>query len=211
MLWPFALRFQTIVPCRLREADVANMHYWGEYSSSVNVRMYRRWYYIAVGISWKWLSLYDLNAYKVLAKQFPTSSDVQFTHALKWRVKLFLPITELRVIQNRGYFGTPVASTGKKLEVNLTQNGLPQLQDLYHHPLLPQCMVRAFVYSKFQYGMNICVKPHQRLVDSAWIVFRVHPMIHEYSESYTPLLGQKTHSQNIWISFATQFFTGQGG
>ena len=42
------------------------------------------------------------------------------------------------------------AITGKKLEVNLTQNGLPQLQDLYHLPLLPQCRVTAFVYSKFQ-------------------------------------------------------------
>jgi len=39
--------------------------------------------------------------------------------------------------------------------VNLTQNGLPQLQDLYHLPLLPQCRVRAFLYSKFKYGMNI--------------------------------------------------------
>ena len=48
--------------------------------------------------------------------------------------------------------------TVKKLEVNLTQNGLPQLQDLYHLPLLPQCSVRAFVYSMFQYGMNICIK-----------------------------------------------------
>ena len=44
----------------------------------------------------------------------------------------------------------------EKLEVNLTQNGLPQLQDLYHFPLLPQCRVRAFVHSKFQYGMNTC-------------------------------------------------------
>ena len=29
----------------------------------------------------------------------------------------------------------------KKLEVDLTQNGLPQLQDLYHLLLLPQCRV----------------------------------------------------------------------
>ena len=35
----------------------------------------------------------------------------------------------------------------KKLEVNLTQNWLPQLEDLglYHLPLLPQCMVIALV------------------------------------------------------------------
>ena len=43
----------------------------------------------------------------------------------------------------------------EKLEVNLTQNGLPQFQDLYRLPLLPQCRVTTFVYSKFQYGMNI--------------------------------------------------------
>ena len=49
----------------------------------------------------------------------------------------------------------------EKLEVNLTQNGLPQLQDLYHLTLLPLCRVRAFVYSKFQYGMNICIKAHK--------------------------------------------------
>ena len=42
-----------------------------------------------------------------------------------------------------------------------TQNGLPQLQDLYHFPVLPQCRVIAFVYSKFQYGMNICIKAHK--------------------------------------------------
>ena len=45
----------------------------------------------------------------------------------------------------------------KELEVNLTQNGLPQFQDLYCLPLLPllaRCRVTAFVYSKFQYGMN---------------------------------------------------------
>ena len=49
----------------------------------------------------------------------------------------------------------------KKLEVNLTQNGLPQLQDLYHLPLLPQCRVTVFVYSRFQYGMNTCIKAHK--------------------------------------------------
>ena len=61
----------------------------------------------------------------------------------------------------------------KKLEVNLTQKRssqlqfgfiiqlLPQLQDLYHLPLLPQCRVTVFVYSKFQYGMNTCIKAHK--------------------------------------------------
>ena len=49
----------------------------------------------------------------------------------------------------------------KKLEDILTQNGLPQLQDLYLLTLLPQCSFRAFVYSKFQYGMNICIKAHK--------------------------------------------------
>ena len=37
-----------------------------------------------------------------------------------------------------------------KLEINLTQNRLSQLQDLYYLTLFPQCRVRAFVYSKFQ-------------------------------------------------------------
>ena len=45
--------------------------------------------------------------------------------------------------------------------VNLTQNGLPQLQDLYYLPLLAQCTVRAFVYLEFQFGMNICIKAHK--------------------------------------------------
>ena len=36
----------------------------------------------------------------------------------------------------------------EKREVNLTQNGLPQFQDLYHLPLLPRCRVTAFVYLK---------------------------------------------------------------
>ena len=52
----------------------------------------------------------------------------------------------------------------KTIEVNLTQNGLPQFQDLYCLPLLPLlalCRVTAFVYSKFQYGMNICIKAHK--------------------------------------------------
>ena len=49
----------------------------------------------------------------------------------------------------------------EKLEVNLTQNGLPQFQDLYRLPLLPQCRVTAFVHSKFQYGMNICIQAHK--------------------------------------------------
>ena len=49
----------------------------------------------------------------------------------------------------------------KKLEVNLTQNVLPQSQDLYHLPLLQQCRVTTFVYSKFQYDINICIKVHK--------------------------------------------------
>ena len=36
-------------------------------------------------------------------------------------------------------------------------------------------------------------------VNSAWIVFRVHPIIHEYSKSYTPFWETKR------ISFAAQF------
>jgi len=67
------------------------------------------------------------------------------------------------------------------LEVNLTQNWLPQLQDLYHLPLHHNVGLHAaLVYSKFQYGMNICMKAHI-------YSFRVHPIIHEYSDSYTPL------------------------
>ena len=49
----------------------------------------------------------------------------------------------------------------EKVEVNLIQNGLPQFQGLYRLPLLPQCRVTTFVYSKFQYGMNICIKAHK--------------------------------------------------
>ena len=82
---------------------------------------------------------------------------------------------------------------------------IPQLQDLYHLPLLPQCRVRAFVYSKFQYGMNIYIKhinTPQRLVNSAGIVFKVHPIIHEYSESYTPFLGQKCKCC-LWLGTET--------
>ena len=37
----------------------------------------------------------------------------------------------------------------EKREVNLTQYGLPQFQDLYRLPLLPRCRVTAFVYLKF--------------------------------------------------------------
>ena len=36
--------------------------------------------------------------------------------------------------------------------------------------------------------------PKTRL-DSAWIIFRVHPIMHEYSKSYTPF-GTKMQSQN---------------
>ena len=52
--------------------------------------------------------------------------------------------------------------TGKKLEVNLTQNGLPQFQDLYRLPLLLRCRVTAFVYSKFQYIMNKSTQIHPK-------------------------------------------------
>ena len=43
-------------------------------------------------------------------------------------------------------------STLKKMEVDLAQEESLQLQSLsrYHLPLLPQCRVTAFVYSKFQ-------------------------------------------------------------
>ena len=47
----------------------------------------------------------------------------------------------------------------KKLEV------IPKMGYLRHLPLLPQCTVTAFVYSKFQYGMNICITP-QTLVNT---------------------------------------------
>jgi len=30
----------------------------------------------------------------------------------------------------------------------------------YNLPLLPQCRVRAIVYSKFQNGMTICIEAH---------------------------------------------------
>ena len=89
----------------------------------------------------------------------------------------------------------------KKLEVNLIQNGLPQLQDWYHLPLQQQCRVRVFVYSKFQYGMNI--KACKYSVNSEWIVFKVHPIIHEYNES-TPPFGTQMQSLNEF-HFATQF------
>jgi len=49
----------------------------------------------------------------------------------------------------------------KKLEVSLTQNGLPQLQDLYHLPLLPWCSVTAFCILKVPIGMNIWIKAHK--------------------------------------------------
>ena len=34
----------------------------------------------------------------------------------------------------------------KKLEVNLTQNGLPQFQDLYRLPLLPPCVLKVPIW-----------------------------------------------------------------
>ena len=37
---------------------------------------------------------------------------------------------------------------------------IPKMGYLRHLPLLPQCTATAFVYSKFQYGMNICIKVH---------------------------------------------------
>ena len=42
--------------------------------------------------------------------------------------------------------------TLEKVEINLTQNELPQLQDLYHFPHFYHSigLIRAFVYSKFQ-------------------------------------------------------------
>ena len=46
----------------------------------------------------------------------------------------------------RGQLGA-VEIYWEKLEVNLTQNGLPQLQIYTTLPLLPQCRVRAFVYA----------------------------------------------------------------
>jgi len=43
----------------------------------------------------------------------------------------------------------------KKLEVDLTQDGSPQLQDLgqYH---LPHFSITAFLYTKLQKGMSAC-------------------------------------------------------
>ena len=100
-----------------------------------------------------------------------------------------LPFSGIPTCQSRR--GNPTKLHWKKLEVNLAQNGLPQFQGLYRLPLLPllsRCRVTAYVYSKFQYGMHKStqIATPQRVVNSAWIVFRVYPIIHEYSESYTP-------------------------
>ena len=82
----------------------------------------------------------------------------------------------------------------KKLEVDLTQDGLPQLQDLvlYHLLLLPQCRITDFVYSKV---WILALNTAQKLSNSAWIVFRVHPRTHEKSKSSTPF---GTNMHFIW-------------
>ena len=54
-----------------------------------------------------------------------------------------------------------------------------------------QCRVRDFVYPKFQYGMNIYIKAPQRLVNSAWIVFKYMNIAR-----VTPPIGTKMQSQN---------------
>ena len=90
--------------------------------------------------------------------------------------------------------------------VNLTQNGLPQLQDLYYLPLLSQCRanLEALCIQSSNTGMAwiFHINTLQRLVNNTWRIFRVHPIIHKYSESYTPFWDKNAITG--WISFATQ-------
>ena len=90
-----------------------------------------------------------------------------------------------------------------------TRSGLPQLQDLYCLPLLPQCRIRAFVYTKFQYGMNICIEGHKYSPKVRQQCMNSFQSPHEYSK-VTPLLGH--HKMNFScnpIHCLLETFTGQ--
>ena len=71
----------------------------------------------------------------------------------------------------------------KKLAVNLTQMGY-LICRIYTTSYFYHSVGLQPLYSKFQYGMNICIKAHKYSPKYS-ILFRVHPIIHEYSESYT--------------------------
>ena len=75
---------------------------------------------------------------------------------------------------------------GKKLEVDLTQAGSPQLQDLGLNclPLLPQCRVIAFATQCSNTAWYIITA--QTIAHSAQIYFKVQLITHEYSLSSTP-------------------------
>lgn len=104
-------------------------------------------------LSWKLLSFIYIVAACMTARRM-LSTDISISDS----------ITEKRTDMhglciNITVHGCGTKSIKEQLELNLTKNGLPQLQDLYHLPHLPKCRVTAFLYTKFQYGMTICIKP----------------------------------------------------
>ena len=73
---------------------------------------------------------------------------------------------------------------------------------------IPQCTVKALCTESS--NMAWIFAP-QRLANSAWIVFRVHPIMHEYSKSDTPFWDKNAITK--WISpihCLLETFTGQG-
>ena len=86
-------------------------------------------------LSWKLLSFIYIVATCMIARRM-LSTDISISDS----------ITEKRTDMhglciNITVHGCGTKSIKEQLELNLTQNGLPQLQDLYHLPHLPQCRV----------------------------------------------------------------------
>ena len=89
--------------------------------------------------------------------------------------------------------------------------GYPQLQ-VYATSHFYHSVGLVFVYSKFKHRINICIKA-RKYSPKVSQYCRVHPIAHEYSESYTPFW-DKIQSQNECHlqpnSFLLETFTVKG-